>query len=254
MEILMLGAIGRIKSENRIEKLHGVLFYAAVATLLGLVGYYLYALFYNVEVINNFTLFMGFGAFCLCSIISGNADYKNPKKIHKGTLEHYLADLSPSRGGIIEYSLSDSTVFKNFIFFSLMGIFFVSIGVGIFNLVNGHYLQGLLVSANCLYIVMLMFLSGGFINSIAVSSDKLDAIDSIENISEEDKLKFRHGAMVKIKKDGYISRSEVLSLCKDIKVSVIEQKEIEKKAKVKNNYNDFIEETEKRVKEHNSKI
>lgn len=225
----MVSLNGRLKSKSISEKLNALYY---VMHLL-VIGYCLYFFVFNVYLneskivlVSDKLLVTGLFLTLVFSLttIGCHRDYMNIKKYHKNTLDHYIADLNPSKGSLISNIITDKTKFHEhvlsaFFIFSMMFsiiVFFISLfslNPLIFVIIYNFVLIGI------------SSVLGLSINTSVVGSGKLNRFDNLEDVSSMQKIRFRYSITELLKTQNKVVRSDVLKLCLKYKEENIKDNE-----------------------------
>jgi hypothetical protein len=242
----MISLKGRLNSTHKYEKIH-VLYYAMHWIIIGYILYYvgvryvendLKFIFSNYEIAYiSLTLFFSY------TTKNASLDYYNLNKIHKNTLDYYIGDLNPSRGSFL-FNTGEKEEQIGFVFAILAFVIFVFCFIAsIYNLTIENYKLMWIFLYNILLMTLSCLLGGGDINYNKVSSEKLNAIDNVEDLSEESKIKFREEVLKKLDKDDVIYKHDVLKICLELRKERIE---MEKKEEYASEYEAFRKESYKK--------
>jgi len=234
----MISIAGRLKAKSISEKLHALYY---VMHLL-VIGYCLYFFVFNIYLNESKIVLVSDKLFviglCLTLIFSlttmgCHRDYMDIKKYHRNTLDHYIADLNPSKGSLISNIMTDKTKFHEHVlsaFFIFAMIFSVILFfISLFSLDPLIFI----VIYNCVLMVVSSML-GLVINTDIVGSEKLNKFDDLEDISSMQKIRFRYSITEILKTKNKVIRSDILKIClkyKEENIKDNEKKESEKKYK-----------------------
>lgn len=240
---MMWTAKSRLKSKNWVDKAYGILFYVSSLALLSIPVY----IGFNTELLNAKTgiLFILFSVFLTVAMQSFR-DYKKINKIHSGTLEYFIATINPRHENFIQRLFFNG---KMKCFYAIMS------GLsGFFGLVCVFYKQSHPFSSNfeCFYLfILIMFITflvflSEKINFIDVNKHKVDAknlfaINTLEDLNENQKVKIRKEIASDIHCSGFVTRRDLRYIYTSMIDSVNHKKELELKRKEIEEYNKFTQ-------------
>lgn len=226
----MISLKGRLQSKYKYEKFH-VLYYIMHYVIIGYITYFvsnrLIENGFRFDFSNYEIAYLGLTLFFSLTTMKASTDYYNLNKIHKNTLDYYIGDLNPSKGSFLFNFIEKEENINQLLATILFIIFIFSVVTSIFCLIVGDYkLLGIIV-----YNIFLMILScaigGSDINYGKVPSEKLNAIEQVEDLSDENKKKFREEVLKKLNKNDVIYKSDLLGICLDLRKDRIEIKKKE---------------------------
>lgn len=236
----MISLSGRLKSKTICEKIY-VLFYFIHLAIIGGIFYFVFQRLGGNEWVFDFStsekFYMIATLWFSLTTMNASLDYKNIKKTHHNTLDYYIADLNLSRGSLPVKVLTDKSPFYDkfiggIFAWSLMILLFAFF-MSFFDKVEG---STVFLTYNFCLIILSTFLGGADIRLSKVDSQKLNSIDDIIDITDEEKLHFRReiGKILEVK--NYVTRLDVFELITPFIENIKKRKE---DAYEKNIYKDF---------------
>lgn len=226
----MLSLKGRLQSKYKYEKFH-VLYYIMHYVIIGYITYFvsnrLIENGFRFDFSNYEIAYLGLTLFFSLTTMKASTDYYNLNKIHKNTLDYYIGDLNPSKGSFLFNTIEKDEGINNMLATLAFFVVILSIAGSMILLLGGQYKLIGVLAYNLLLMTLSCAIGGSDINYGKVSSEKLNAIEQVEDLSDENKKKFREEVLKKLNRNDVIYKSDLLEICLELRKDRIEIKKKE---------------------------
>lgn len=227
----MAFAINRLRSENKKEKIYGVLFYIFWISIISLTVF----MFFDKEQTTPFA--WSYLAFTILFVVTTSPalnDIGSFKTYHKGSIEHFLSIVNMPRISFV-HKLSNKFEDEDpkfaFIMFSCITLFC--------SLITSVPQLFMLAVYNLLLIYVSYKISVYGLSKEKVSAKILTIFYKIEDLDSSDKERFKNRVMGVISHKGFITKLEVVDICKSFIETVENKKRLQIVNNKKNEYNEF---------------
>lgn len=193
-------------------------------------------------------VFFLFALFAIIGKVVTVGDFTNIKKVHKGTLEYYVAKINPTKESIIKGAFDALLKYP-----AILGALTVFIPAGVVSFFVYYLCEGrldvVLSGGFLIASFIVLFLSGlyleNMINSQKVPESELLKIDEIEDIHLREKSFFKNKMAELISEKGFVNRKDILSVYYQILYQKEERIKEESINAEKNSYSNFTNSTKK---------
>lgn len=223
--------IRRLKSDFRIEKMHGLYFLLLVGSFI-VSTFFMATHFFQVK----WECWVAYSllTFALLTTGVGCVDYKNPKNVHKGSFKYFINSINISKMSVIGEMLMDSDKKgdrdNEAVGCVLFFLGFVPFGIGLvmFWIQYPSYNFLALGAINLLLLILDYNFSGYKINKLKIEDEMLHKISDINDLSDSEKSWLKKTLLRSVNEKGYVSRMSLYNSCLELeKEQIIRiQKEI----------------------------
>lgn len=226
----MISLKGRLQSKYKYEKYHA-LYYFMHCSVIGYIVYFVSTRLmgngFQFDFSNYEIAYVLLTLFFSLTTMNASLDYYNLNKIHKNTLDYYIGELNPSKGSFLFNCIDKDGEINKTIASLAFFVVVLSVLISMILLIGGQYKLTGVLSYNILLMVLSCAMGGSDINYGKVSSEKLNAIEQVEDLSDENKKKFREEVLEKLNKNDVIYKSDLLEICLELRKDRIEIKKKE---------------------------
>lgn len=242
-----MSAIGRLKSNSKIENLFGILYYVLLFSIPIIGISFIVALKFGFldERIYLWSFLLAFTYLFIFTNLSTLKDYCKESDAHKGTIEYFLAKLNITVHKGFANAFSARTLDEGEDWMALtiltgMISFIGLIATFIIAMVDNNF-SGLIVFGYNTFLLMIsFFINSNIINNKKVPSELLELMFEMKNIPENEKRRFYSQVKQNIVSRGYITRLEVFEACSEILQYQERIKEVKNKENQKEQYTNFL--------------
>lgn len=242
-----MSAIGRLKSNSKMENLFGILYYVLLFGIPVIAISFIVALKFGIldERIYLWSFLLASTYLFILTNLSTLKDYCKESDAHKGTIEYFLAKLNITVHKGFANAFSARTLDKGedwmvlTIFTGILSV--IGLIVTFVIAIVDHNFSGLIVLGyNTFLLIVSFFINSNIINNKKVPSELLELMFEMENIPENEKRRFCSQVKNNIVSRGYITRLEVFEACSEILQYQERIKEVKKKENQKEEYTNFL--------------
>lgn len=242
-----MSAIGRLQSNSKIENLFGLLYYIFLLSIpvLGLSFFIALKFNYLGDHVKLFSSMLALTYLFIFTNLLTLKDYGKASNAHMGTIDYFLAKLNITSSRGIGNGFSPSTRQKGE---GWIVILILAAIISLSGLVSGLLIAAvdkntsplILFGYNAFLVLFSLFINSDIINKQKVSSELLEVMFEMKNISETGKRYFYSNVKNCITNRGFVTRMEVFKACSEILDEQVRIAKIKKKENAKEEYTNFL--------------